>query len=195
MGNNMFAYCNNNPVIYIVSNGCDAIILYDKDALGHIGIMLQDSDGKWYHFYWGTRGGITGLLDRVQCAFLVSVPQYSWCVEYCEETTSLQSINASNQYSGEYEEMHYLDGDFSECVDDIMSPDGEYNLYTNNCSQVSLGILATADTEYKTMLSQASKYVIPMNANSYITRNIGRYRTRYKISFGARGHDTLHLAD
>ena len=152
----MFAYCLNNPVAYGDYTGCDAILLLDEDNVGHIGIMVQDSEGKWWHFYWGT----DTWWRRTLCAFSISVEPKTWCVEYTGDT-SLDAINNSAQYSGDYEKTIYLSGDFSSCVSKMKNPSGKYNLYSANCAQVSLGILATAETSYSYCLSQASKNVLP----------------------------------
>ena len=192
LGNNMFAYCLNNPVLFSDANGFDAIVLYDQDTLGHIGVMVQDSDGKWWHFYWGTAGGKEGIPDRILCFFFVSVRSYTWCVEYKGRSIKINDINAANQYSGQYEEAHYLKGDFSECVDMLKNPQGDYNLYTQNCSQVSLGILASADSDYKEMLQKASTFMLPAISNQYIARQTGANRAVSSVSF-SRGNLQLML--
>ena len=54
MGNNMFAYCNDNPVCFADFGGEDAIYVVDYGinqglpVVGHAYVYLQDSAGKWY---------------------------------------------------------------------------------------------------------------------------------------------------
>ena len=46
LGNNMFAYCNNNPIKMVDPNGKDAIFYVDEDTLpivGHAVLLFQDS--------------------------------------------------------------------------------------------------------------------------------------------------------
>ena len=48
IGNNMFAYALNSPVIYGDPDGEDAIILLSLGITGHLGVLVQDEDGKWW---------------------------------------------------------------------------------------------------------------------------------------------------
>lgn len=89
----------------------------------------------------------------------------TWCVKYTGDI-NLDDINKAGQYSGDYEEMYYLHGDFSACLEDMKAPEGKYNLYTNNCSQVSLGILAKLDTLYQLQLKKAAEKMLPSHAFS-----------------------------
>ena len=163
LGNNMFAYCLDNPIKYGDDSGFDAVVLYDEDNVGHIGALIQDEEGNWWHFYWGT----TGIFVRVCCAFGCFVPSYSWCVEY-KGDINLESINNTEEYSGDYDEMYYLEGDFTESLDDFMNASGMYNLYLNNCSEFTLSTLAKSDTSYERMLKRASRKILPANAASVI---------------------------
>ena len=60
----MFAYCYNNPLNATDPSGEDAIWLQDSDAVygaGHTGLLIQDSNRNWWHFYWGNnRNGKKG---------------------------------------------------------------------------------------------------------------------------------------
>ena len=170
----MFVYCNNNPILFYDSTGFDAVILYDKDSFGHIGIMAQDEQGVWWHFYWGTKGGFSGSFGRLLCVLGFSLDQYTWCIEYSDSTISLNNINETNQYGGEYDAMHYLYGDFTSSVAEMKDPSGDYNLYTNNCSQVSLEILSKSNTSYSEILSAGADFILPLSTNSYLSSSLGR---------------------
>ena len=91
------------------------------------------------------------------------------------ETISLDDINESNAYAGDYEEMFYFVGDFSSAVDNMKAYSGKYNLYTNNCSQVSLRILADANIDYRELFSSAAEYISPKRAKKYISENIDNF--------------------
>ena len=172
----MFAYCLNNPVIYGDYRGYDAILLLDKANVGHMGIMVQDSEGNWWHFYWGT----SSLGRRILCALTISVKPTTWCVQYTGEI-SLDSINKSEYYDG-YDEYERLYGDFSSCIEEMKSPIGKYNLYWANCSQVSLGILAKAETSYSSSLSSAANIRLPAMAFQKIKTDIALDKLMQQIN-------------
>ena len=65
LSTNMFAYCENNPTNKDDTTGTNAIWLQDNDAVlgfGHTSLLLQDRNGKWWYFYWGT--------DDIQLLFI-----------------------------------------------------------------------------------------------------------------------------
>jgi RHS repeat-associated protein len=179
-GNNMFVYCLNNPTKFKDVSGFDAVILYDEDTFGHIGFLIQDESYDWWHFYWGTEGGVNGSLRRIACFFGFTVTPYTWCEEYDGNPNSLREINSSHQFSGDYEAMYYLSGDFSTAVEEAQSPTGQYNLYSNNCSQVSLGILSSANTIYSKTLEKATEYILPANAKSFLSSQLSITSTPYQ---------------
>ena len=152
-GNNVFTYCLNNPIYLVDLDGMDAIILYDHDGVGHIGALIQDSNGQWWHFYWGTQ-------DFVSAIFGKDVPSHTWCVKY-SGLLSLASINSDINYEGCYEELYYLEGDFSRSLEYLMNIDEFYNLYSNNCSIKTMQLLSVSDTRFKDALNTASSYFIP----------------------------------
>jgi len=154
-GYNTFVYCNNRPIISADYNGYDAIILLNEDGITHLGIMVQDESGTWWHFYWGASSFSSALFG--------DAPAQKKCNEYTGELT-VDAINAAGLYEKDYEYLYYLTGDFSSCVSKMEDISENYNLLTNNCSQVSLRILAEADTEYKNTLSNASSIIFPSRA-------------------------------
>ena len=91
------------------------------------------------------------------------------------ETISLDDINESNAYAGDYEEMFYFVGDFSSAVDNMKAYSGKYNLYINNCSQVSLRILADANIDDRELIFSAAEYISPKRAKKYISENIDNF--------------------
>ena len=163
LGNNMFAYCNNNPIMGFDLTGQDAIWLQDKDAVGgvgHTGLLLQDSNGKWYHFYWGDdRSGSMGKLGSSSNMF----------VEYTGPITfdSINEFYNKRNGPGKYETMIYLKGDFSKSVEYIRSISNQaYHLTCNNCVQVSMkalqrGKFAHHNSAYKLLLRKLGNSMIP----------------------------------
>ena len=160
--------CLNNPVIHKDSYGTDAVVVLDEDFPGHIGVLVQDTEGNWWHFYWGADASKSWGINYIICAFAITVKPTSWCDEFLGDASSLEEINNSGQYSGTYERMVYLEGDFSECLDFFKNPIGPYHLYANNCSQVSLRTLSFADTSYSEILWEASLEFLPETAMSRI---------------------------
>ena len=78
---NLFIYGKNNPVKYGDSGGLDAYILYDKDAAagaGHIGLLIEDDEGQWWHFYWGCSVDLT--IPFMPLGSFVTVD--TWLVRY-----------------------------------------------------------------------------------------------------------------
>ena len=173
MGCNAFAYCLNNPITFGDPNGTDAIVLLRNEREGeldvaHLGIMVQDEDGQWYHYFWGARRRWL-VLSALKPNYYY--PAIGTLVKYEGEIT-LEAINASGVYSG-YDKMIYLTGDFSGTLDELPIaengyPNGNYfegyNLINNNCSQTSLGALANQDTPYQDALKNAFSRVLPESA-------------------------------
>ncbi len=162
----MFAYCLNNPVNMFDRGGDDAIVLLDEDGVGHLGLLVQDVDGNWKHYYWGSDHA--GESGSSVCILPVGTKQREIYTEYTGEI-DLKSINQSRVYSGDYEKMLYLSGDFTEAFEYLEKHSNElYNLYKNNCSQHSLNALASCDTTYSEELKKAARLLLPKKAFRYI---------------------------
>ena len=174
VGYNLFAYCNNNPIIFCDKTGTDAVVLYDNSFPTHLGIMLQNDCGTWYHFYWGTS-------KKYYLASICQwVPVYPWCLEY-EGDITLTSINAAKQYKGNYSAMKYISGDFSASQQEAMALVNQYasdenqtayNLWLENCSQMSMKLLSYGEKRYKDIFSVASEKLLPHGAYQYVLKNI-----------------------
>lgn len=172
-GCNLFTYCLNNPINCVDVDGKDAVLLYDDSFPGHIGALIQDESGSWLHFYWGTAKGWT----RVVCMFGIDVDPLSWNIPYLGEI-DLEQINMDGTYAHTYEEMLYLKGDFSTSADLAKETVEKYNLYSNNCSQVTLRILAASNTIYSDALALGSTIIRPRKAFKKVKQSIaamGKY--------------------
>ena len=128
------------------------------------GILVEDKNGNWWHFYWGADDSVSGFLVYIGCASSSNVGPNTWCYKYLGDPKSLEQINAAKQYSSDYDSLLYLEGDFSDCIHEMRNIKGKYNLFTNNCSQVSLGILAKAQTEHASKLKAAANEILPGRA-------------------------------
>ena len=164
LGHNCYAYCLGNPVGMVDDNGNDSVILVDDEGVGHIGALVQDKNGNWWHFYWGTEKKKHPLV-----ALLMPVKAKTYCTRY-KGTIELSEINNSSNYLGEsykgkYTNLYYIVGDFSESFELMKNPTSStYHLLENNCAQVTLGYLSKSKTTYSTALSAASKNTIPIIA-------------------------------
>ncbi len=143
VGTNTFAFCNNNPINYCDPSGEDAIWLQDTDAVygaGHTGLLLEDADGNWWHFYWGNnRNGKKGKSGSGKMLL-----PYAGRI-------SLDAINTfyNYHYGGDYEFAIYFDGDFSMSVlYTRILPRFCYNLLWNNCMQASTDVLSKGKFKY-----------------------------------------------
>jgi len=159
IGANMFAYCLNSPPILGDSEGTDAIIVIDRNealGCGHLGMFVEDANGQWYEFFWGTNAGIFS-------ASMIGTKSVRWFEEYNYALT-LDSINKYDHYSGTYEEMFYMEGDFLgsvSCVQDYIIPFKLYNLYWNNCSQQTFRALLFSDVMYKDIFIPGAFFPVP----------------------------------
>jgi len=164
---NLFAYCRNNPVMYGDFTGYDAVLLVDKDLCGHIGILIQDDDGIWYHFYWGASKISLRLLLGDFVKVRTWLKEINVPIDVNDKKRTLKNINGTGQFNGKYDDMIYLIGDFSESVDyafEITSYNGQklYSLSEQNCSQVSFKILGRSYTKYSKDLCKAALHKIPI---------------------------------
>ena len=75
-------------------------------------------------------------------------------------------------YDDEYVEAYHLKGDFSSVLNKMEELPDSYNLYFNNCGQVSLRLLATADTAHSQMLYEASRLLLPSDMNEYVAEYV-----------------------
>lgn len=165
LGCNMFAYCLNNPIIMGDDEGMDAIVLVDNDGAygcGHVGFLAQDSEGVWWHFYWGAKIPLLSIYGYyVKNA--ATYQQYSGLID-------LDSINDSGVYSqiDTYDQMFRLSGDYSDAVNNAKQySKNDYNLYLRNCSEVTFSLLGKRSGPDQKTLKTASWIIIPNWAYNY----------------------------
>ena len=164
-GWNMFAYCINNPARYFDPDGKDAVVLCNTEGYGHMGALIQDAEGNWWHFFWGTTGGLSSS------QYLSGADPFTWCIQYDGEI-ELEEINAKGGYTYGYQEMLYLVGDFSASVEEAKHPGGRYNLINRHCGHVTLQILAVSDTVYQDMLIAATRAITPKRMLERLRNNM-----------------------
>ena len=171
VGFNTFAYCNNNFANRADFSGEDAIWLQDKNAVygfGHTGLLIQDSDGEWYHFYWGNSGTGKSGKQNVKSG-LNSMGDF----EYENLTALNDTLHERRIYNGKYEAAVYFSGDFSSSLEYARKLSKNYSLFANNCMQVSayalfLGKFDNYDLFYKQQLLICATTIIPNIAYNHI---------------------------
>ena len=99
----------------------------------------------------------------------------TWYKEY-DGVLALEAINASSGYNG-YDRVLLFHGDYSACVDIMKNMSGKYNLYTNNCKDVSLYILSQAKLEYSWAFSKAAEHWMPTFAHDKLKEYYDIYHT------------------
>ena len=149
---NLFAYCKNNPVMYVDSNGMDAVMVtmfaLGKGGLpivGHTALFVQDLNGDWY-FTQFTGGPVKeGILK-------FSVSAHIETVDVPQENT-FEEFLTNEGYSGY--KLLYLNGDYSNSLTlaehyakSENKDYGGYNLFTNNCAHYIEEILRAGQNDY-----------------------------------------------
>ena len=135
LGNNMFAYCNNNPVCMADYNGEDAIYVVTTGEeglpiVGHAILFIQDADGNWYktHFTGPSKA------DARVCTEPIS-EQKMWKFL---SSAGVSYIYISGDFTGSYELAQQYSGTNYE----------GYDLFTNNCLHYVKELLRAGSTKY-----------------------------------------------
>ena len=162
-GLNWYTYCADNPVRYYDPSGLDAILITADDSAvhcGHSSVLVQDSDGNWYYYYWGDKNA---FLEKVPSSAMKSLDSFN---EWLQDDANKEMFRDSTT---NYDRANYFEGDFSESVSyyqsltdkvvvkmTILMPIGntlignmvmhkrdiylntKYNLLSNNCVTTSI---------------------------------------------------------
>ena len=176
LSTNMFAYCENNPVMRYDFTGEDASWLQDTNAvasMGHTSLLIQEKKGRWWYFYWGDRS--IKLIYVGTCT-----------LESLNKFLNKNKNNGQKYYSGKYEYNLYLEGNFYASLEYIYhtllnkkgkikstfiyypeeKKNPKYTWYNNNCMQVSIDCLMKGnfkhqDKYYKSALNALRLVPIP----------------------------------
>lgn len=155
---NEYAYCHNDPVGFVDLNGMDAILVnknvetFGFTGIDHMGGFFQDSDSKWYYFYWGN----TVKFTEVESNFNGSIQDVN---KYLKKRGLMGADN------NDYYKAVYVKGDFSDSVKEGKRkkqnyekkykknenkeriPNGDYSLIKQNCGQVTMALLMKGKLE------------------------------------------------
>jgi len=160
VGCNMFVYCINNPMNYVDSRGTDAIWIQESESvytLGHTGLLVEDADGKWYFFYWGSDpnaedpGLFQKLIDGEPAKYIwqeIKTDGYNlFTTDGVKEALSNSKGMAASR-SDKVTDIIYFVGDYtntSEYIIDLGSSNEKYNRIQNNCVQQTIKALSKSD--------------------------------------------------
>ena len=159
---NEYAYCHNDPVGFVDLNGMDAILINKEmegvSGIEHMSGFFQDSDSKWYYFYWGN----IVKVKKVEGNFNGSMSDVT---AYLKENDHMGVKNK------EYHEAVYVKGDFSDsvkegnrlvavyeknkgrnrikdrCIRAIGIENVEYHFTRRNCGQVTMRLFMKGKLE------------------------------------------------
>ena len=123
LGYNMFAYCNNSPIIYIDPFGEDTIYVCsfkDLEVVGHAFLLIQDENGVWYYTDYGYYAD-----ETVQTFSLedYSNDPYEYLKAKHIETKTITKkylfglITITKTYTVNAYTSLYIEGDFSEALE------------------------------------------------------------------------------
>ncbi len=164
MGNNMMAYCLNNPANFYDNRGTDAIWIQEKErggGYGHSGLLVDDGEGNWYFLYWGSAGTSTDL-EKIfgtpyEFVFVkIDVSEYDLysidgVIDALANSGNGTALIRSQYVTGTY----YFEGDYSATYDYLSKMAereenksgslGKYYLLTKNCAQVTWEALAQSN--------------------------------------------------
>ena len=167
---NMYAYCNNNPVMFVDPSGTAAIILYVQNAghlYGTMALLVQNSSGDWYFFLFADNNVFLFEMD--------SVTQKDGTKKL--KATTIPELNNELRRHGfsnaGYKKSIYIDGDFSRTYsyceerkdaygDTPNRKNPLYSKYTRNCAHVAIHALACSKTAiYNEFCNPSTKKTSP----------------------------------
>ncbi len=184
---NLYGYCGGNPVNYVDPSGHDAIWLQYAHAaynMGHTGLAIQEKNKKWNYFFWGPKNENAKILIGAPVRLVYKrIPSILSALQLRPKIL-INALNRltknDNYYKETLTDIMYFRGDFTEShkyIRGLLKQQSRntlqsYNLFINNCLQVSLRALVKgkfADNERNlkgTAVNQIkrSRYMIPNNA-------------------------------
>ena len=168
----MVAYCLNNPVNYSDKVGKDAIWIQEESSaftMGHTGLLVQDSYGNWWYFYWGAADQGADLVNMITGTPAV-------CILESVDTSNTDLHNTVSIKMMFYQLAHdgnpdndpffadqwnnisgtmYFYGDYSDTLEFLQdlqekanAEEVDYKLLEFNCCQLSCEALGQSDPRF-----------------------------------------------
>ena len=159
LGCNMYSYSLGNPINMVDTCGKDAIWIQESGSaggMGHSGLMVQDSEGKWQYFYWGPNS------EKVDPKLIVGVKHGAYIEEidtYDADMTDTDVVKAVlKQASGNAKDRadkvtqtFYFEGDYTATyikAKAIVDGTDQYKLVSNNCVQKTIESFSASDKRF-----------------------------------------------
>ena len=187
LGYNMYAYCNNCPIMYVDHTGTDAIYVSTKEKLpvvGHALVYIQDEQGQWY------KTQFEGDFYDKSSAIITIKPMSFSDIMYHLEQEKVDFV----YLEGDYSEGARIAGQYSEGNTQY---NGNYDLFTNNCTDYTQEILCYGPDK-KTMRKQ-KKYIAPEAFWGALSiqypAGTNRLPERYASMALPRNHNSKRLID
>ena len=139
--------------------GTDAIWIQERESaagFGHSGMMVQDSNGDWYYFFWGpqTESFSKEVVTGAQLVCVVEIIDTDG-----QDLSDINSVMRVLQNMGErapiasaraskITAVYYFEGDYTKSYEKICSYETSneiYQLLTNNCVQKTLEAFMESD--------------------------------------------------
>jgi len=183
-GLNWYAYCGNNPVMFVDPLGLDAILVNKRldmapnGPIDHMSAFFQDADDKWWYFSWedSVRYHEVELNEKFASyddifSDIDSINAYALSQKWLKNENAL--FNSSVYVKGDFSASHeaakvYKGGHNSEASsykgDNVSNL--EYNLVSNNCTQVAMGLF------YKGSIADGTSVEKYINQRGYFSTSI-----------------------
>ena len=191
---NLFVYCTNRVISKADTAGTDAYWLTDSSnvfSLGHTSLLLENSDGTWYYFYWGPLEDTVPL--RTQANVIVKeIPIALQNDGFLDLNTLNHTLNAKGTtnvtYEGTYDMATLYRGDYSRSVnyalllqktytDSVFDKVPAYGVLFSNCLQASAAVMQASNPILENpcvflIFQLAATYTIPSFVGK-LKKNIG----------------------
>ena len=183
LSTNMFAYCENNAITKVDTDGKDAWWLQDSMSvwtMGHTSLLIQETHRRWWYLYWGDK---SIKLIYIGTCTLRSLNYYLRTHYQTYKDKHNKYVN-EQLYEGSYNKIIHFKGNFYNSLKYIyytlMGQSGSiktigiyyyygnpsYDVFERNCMQMSVkallkGYFKYYDWYYKSALNIAKNVVIP----------------------------------
>ena len=177
-GSNMYVYVQNKQTTMVDTEGKDAIWIQERHSaagFGHTGLMVQNSEGDWYYFFWGPESEnvekelITGTttecyLERVDTHGIILTDKESVVAALKGSSdTAPEAVKRAELIT----DVYYFEGDYTatyERANALIEDHQKYSLLGNNCLQNTVDALHASDWRFSLVVYGELNGIIPNDA-------------------------------